>query len=262
MTRTFLRLGALFLAALAAPAARADEVVEKALEYTHGELVLEGFLARPAQASRGLRPAVLVVHDWLGCGPFARERAKALAAQGYVAFALDMYGKGRLASGPAEASGLAKPFYEDPALMVARALAGLEVLRLQPEVDRSRVAAIGFCFGGSVVLQLARSGETLAGVVSFHGGLQTKAPAAEGVVKAKILVLHGGDDPFVPPAQVAGFMEEMKQAKASWRMEIYGGAVHSFTNPAAGTDPSKGAAFDEDANRRSQAAQDAFLASI
>ncbi|MCC7137561.1 MAG: dienelactone hydrolase family protein [Planctomycetes bacterium] len=241
-----------------APAATGGREVE----YRHGDVTLRGWLARPASVPAGGASAVLVVHDWMGCGDFAKRRADALAAAGHVAFALDMYGGGKVCGGPQEAMAQATTFYKDRALMVARAKAGLDVLRAEPGVDRARVAAIGFCFGGSVALQLARSGEAIAGVVSFHGGLKTDVPAAEGAVKAKLLVLHGGADPFVPPAEVAGFLEEMNRAKATWRMEVYGGAVHAFTNPAAGTDPSKGAAFDADADRRSLAAQDAFFAEV
>ena len=146
--------------------------------------------------------------------------------------------------------------------MVARAKAALDVLVKMPGVDPNRIAAIGFCFGGSVALQLARSGADLVGVVSFHGGLKTDVPAKKGAVKARLLVLHGGADPYVPPAELAGFLEEMNAAGARYRAEVYGGAVHAFTNPAAGTDPSKGVAFDADAERRSRAAQDAFFAEI
>jgi dienelactone hydrolase len=260
--RRLLAAAALSAAFLPASTALAGDVVSQAVEYRHGEVVLKGLLARPAGADPARRPAGLGGHDWRGCGPFAQERAKALAAEGYVAFALDMYGGGKIASGPAEASGLAKAFYDDPALMVARARAGLDALRAQPDVDAARIAAIGFCFGGSVCLELARAGEALAGVVSFHGGLKTQAPAAAGSVKAKVLVLHGGADPWVPPADVALFMDEMNAARATWRMEVYGGAVHAFTNPAAGSDPAKGAAYDADADRRSAAAQTAFFQEV
>ena len=262
--------GALALAALALAAglfggpARAGEApVAAPLAYTHDGVACQGQLAKPATLPAGGAPAVLVVHDWMGCGPFAKQRAEQLAAEGYVALALDMYGDGKVASGPDEARTLATAFYKDPVLMVARAKAGLDALRKVDGVDPRRVAAIGFCFGGSVCLQLARSGEDVAGVVSFHGGLKTAAPAAtEGAVKAKVLVLHGGADPYVPSSDVAAFMDEMNKVKATWRMETYGGAVHAFTNPAAGTDPSKGAAYDADADARSKKAQDAFFAEL
>lgn len=261
---TLAALAAVAALPLAHRSARADgAVTAAAVEYLHGDVTCRGHLAKPAQLPAGGAPAVLVIHDWMGCGDFAKQRAASLAAEGYVALALDMYGAGKIASGPDEARALATAFYKDPALMVARAKAGLDTLRKVEGVDGTRIAVIGFCFGGSVGLQLARSGEDVAGVVSFHGGLKSAAPAtAEGAVKAKVLVLHGGADPFVPSADVAAFMDEMNQVKASWRMETYGGAVHAFTNPAAGTDPSKGAAYDADADARSKKAQDAFFAEL
>jgi dienelactone hydrolase len=240
----------------------ADGVATRTVDYKHGDVVLKGYLARPEKLAGPTVPAVLVCHDWYGCADFAKKRAESLAAAGFIAFALDMYGGGKTAADDAEAKRLVASFYGDPALMAARAKAGLDALLGEPGVDKSRVAAIGFCFGGSCALQLARSGADFAGVVSFHGGLKTTGPAAAGAIKAKILVLHGGAEVFVPPADVAGFMEEMNTAKATWRMEVYGGAVHAFTNPAAGNDPSKGAAYDVDADRRSKAAQDAFFAEI
>jgi dienelactone hydrolase len=254
----------LAFAGAAVPAAveGADGPTAREVEYKQGDVVLKGWMARPQTVAEGGVAGVIVVHDWMGRNEFAKKRAEQLASEGHIAFALDMYGGGKVASGPDEARKLAGAMYEDPALMVARAKAGLDVLRAEPGVVKSRVAAIGFCFGGAVALHLARSGEDFAAVVSFHGGLKTKVPAKEGAVKAKILVLHGGLDPNVPPAEVAAFMDEMNKAKATWRMEIYGGAVHAFTNPDAGDDPSKGAAYDADADRRSKAAQDRFFQEV
>jgi dienelactone hydrolase len=205
-----------------------------------------------------------VVHDWYGCGPYAQQRAKELAARGYVAFALDMYGDGKVVKAREEASALAGGFYKDLPLMVRRARAGLGVLTGQSTVDKARVASIGFCFGGTVSLNLARSGDPLAGVVSFHGGLKgaVAVPVAQGGIKAKVLVLHGGADPFVPPADVAAFMDEMTKAKASWRMETYGDAVHSFSNPGAGDNVASGNAYNQAAEKLSIATMERFFGEI
>jgi dienelactone hydrolase len=161
-----------------------------------------------------------------------------------------------------EAQQASAPFRDDRPLMRARARAGLEVLRKHELVDPKRIAAIGYCFGGMTVLELARSGADVAGVVSFHGGLSTPNPAEAKNIKAKVLVLHGGDDPNVPPEQVLAFQDEMRKAKVDWQMVIYGGAVHSFTNPASGNDPSRGAAYNEKADQRSWEAMRVFFAEI
>lgn len=251
------------LIALATTATAAHEVKTDVIIYKDGDVTLKGYRAIPADLV-GTAPGVLVAHDWYGCGPYAQQRARELAERGYVAIALDMYGDGKVVSSAAEASGLAGGFYKDLPLMVRRAKAGLTVLTSQTTVDKARLAAIGFCFGGTVALNLARSGEALAGVVSFHGGLKaaTAVPTTTGGIKSMILVLQGGADPFVPPVDVAGFMEEMTKAKASWRMETYGGAVHSFSNPTAGDNVASGSAYNVVAEKLSIAAMERFFGEI
>lgn len=234
------------------------EVKTEVVEYRHGDVVLEGYLAYDA-ALQGKRPGVLVVHEWMGHNPYVRKRAEQLARLGYVAFALDMYGKGVLAKDAKEAAALAGIYKGDRKLMRARAAAGLDVLRNRPETDRARLAAIGYCFGGTTVLELARSGADLVSVVSFHGGLDTPAPGDARNIKAKILALHGGDDPYVPAKQVEAFQEEMRKGGVDWQFVSYGGAVHSFTNPGSGNDISKGAAYNERADRRSWQAMKSFF---
>jgi len=237
------------------------KIATKVVEYRHGDVVLEGYLAYP-QFMKGRRPGVLVVHEWMGLNDYTKKRAEQLAQLGYVAFAVDMYGKGVRAKDAKEAGALAGKYKGDRPLMRSRALAGLEALKGQPRVDPSRIAAIGYCFGGTTVLELARSGAEVAGVVSFHGGLDAPIPAEPGRVKAKVLVLHGGDDPLVPPDQVNGFEDEMRKAGVDWQLVAYGGAVHSFTNPQSGNDPSKGVAYDARADRRSWRAMRDFFEEI
>ena len=251
------------LVAVAATLHAAHEVKTETVTYQDGDTTLKGFLAVPATLA-GNAPGVLVVHDWYGCGPYAQQRARELAERGYVAFALDMYGDGKVVKAREDASALAGGFYKDLPLMVRRARAGLAVLTKQNTVDKARVAAIGFCFGGTVSLNLARSGDPLAGVVSFHGGLKgaVAVPAAEGAITARVLVLHGGADPFVPPADVAAFMDEMTKAKAIWRMETYGGAVHSFSNPGAGDNVASGSAYNQEAEKLSIATMERFFGEI
>jgi len=209
----------------------AGEVATSFVDYKHGDVALRGFLARPA--ANAPAPGVLVIHEWWGMNDYAQRRARELAERGYVAFACDMYGAGKVTEDPKQAGAFAGPFFEDRALALGRARAGLEQLAKAPGVDAKRLSAIGFCFGGTVVLGLARDGEPLRVAASFHGSLKTTAPAQPGAVKAHVLVLHGGSDPMVPPADVAGFMGEMIAAKADWRLDTYGTALHAFTNPKA-----------------------------
>jgi len=236
-------------------------VTTKTIEYKQGDQVLEGYLAWD-DATDQLRPGVLVVHDWMGLGDFAKLRAKKLAEMGYIAFAADIYGKDVRPATPQEAAAAAGKYKNDCKLMRDRVNAAFDVLRGSPLCDPKRTAAIGYCFGGTCVLELARSGAEVAGVVSFHGGLATPNAADAKNIRGKVLVLHGGDDPHVPPKEVAAFEQEMRAAGIDWQLIVYGGAVHAFTNPAAGNDPSRGAAYNAAADRRSWEAMKAFFAEI
>jgi dienelactone hydrolase len=231
------------------------------VEYKQADTVLEGYLAEPTSGS-DKRPGVVVVHDWMGPGRFPTAIADRLAQMGYVAFAADIYGKGVRPTTPREAGELAGKYKADRPLLRARVLAALDVLKRNENVDPKRIAAIGYCFGGTTVLELARSGADIAGVVSFHGGLETPAPADAKNIKCKVLALHGADDPYVPAKEVAAFEDEMTKAGVDWQLIKYSGAVHGFTNPEAGHDNSKGAAYNERADKRSWEAMKLFFAEV
>lgn len=234
----------------------------EAVNYKQGDTKLVGYLAYD-DTLKGARPAVLVIHEWWGLNDYAKRRTEQLASLGYIAFAADIYGNGIVARDPQEAGALAGKFRGgDRKLLRERAIAALQVLRVHPLADKQRMAAIGYCFGGTTVLELARSGAALAGVVSFHGGLDTPNPDDARNIKAMVLVLHGADDPNVPAPQVLAFQEEMRKAKVDWQMVSYGGAVHSFTNPASGSDPSRGVAYNEQADKRSWEHMKVFFAEI
>lgn len=246
---------------LAAQSAQAG-VVTKTVEYRQGDTTLEGYLAYD-DSVKGKRPGVLVIHEWTGLGPYEKKRAEQLAQLGYVAFAADIYGKGVRPTTPEFAAREATKYRgTDRSLIRARAAAGLEKLATIPEADPDRLAVIGYCFGGTAALELARSGANLRGTVSFHGGLDTPIPADALKIRGKVLALHGADDPHVPPAQVAAFQQEMRLAKVDWQMNYYGGAVHSFSNPKSGNDPAKGVAYNEKADRRSWEAMKIFFNEI
>jgi dienelactone hydrolase len=231
------------------------------LEYRDDHGVCEGWLAFD-DAQVGRRPGVLVIHDWMGVGPFVQGVAEKLAGLGYVVLCADIYGKGVRPKDASEASSKAGEWRADRALLRSRARAGLDALLARPEVDPQRVAAIGYCFGGGTALELARSGAPVAGTISFHGNLDTPNSADALNIKGKVLVLQGSDDPVAPPEKVVAFEDEMRKAGIDWQFYIYGGAVHAFTNPAAGYDPSKGSAYNERADRRSWAAMKLFFAEI
>ncbi|MGF1639524.1 MAG: dienelactone hydrolase family protein [Rhodospirillales bacterium] len=244
-------LAATALAVLAAWPAAA-EVRTRTIEYRDGDIVLTGVLAWDPSAP-GKRPGVLVVHEWWGLNDFAKDRAAQLAAEGYVAFALDMYGDRRVTEHAQQASEWMKQITADIELWTRRAQLGLEAMKAQDEVDADRVAAIGYCFGGATVMQMAYAGADVKAVVSFHGSLP---PAPEGVARIgpRVLVAHGRDDPFIPRERIAGFQDSLDRAGAEWEMTIYSGAQHSFTNPGAGDHGMKGVAYDAAADARSWSA--------
>lgn len=246
MTSALLVAAASLLWTLDAHAALHTETVE----YRHGDTVLEGYLAYD-DAQQAKRPGVLVIHEWKGLGPYVMRRAEQLARLGYVAFAADMYGKGVRAKDHDEAAALSGVYRSDRQLMRGRIQAALEVLKAHALTDATRTAAIGYCFGGTTVLELARSGADVLGVVSFHGGLDTPNPEDARQVTCKVLVFHGAEDPFVTMDQVDAFEAEMQAADVAYNLVVYPGAVHSFTVPEAGDDPSKGMAYNEEADRQS-----------
>lgn len=207
-------------------------IKEGPVEYQAGDTVLKGYLVYD-DAVKQRRPGVLVVHEWWGHDQHARNSARKLAAAGYVALALDMYGGGKQADHPDSAGKFSGEVRKNLPLMKSRFEAGMQLLRNQSRVDGKRLAAIGYCFGGSVVLEMARAGEDLRGVASFHGGLATEHPARPGGTKARVLVMNGAEDPFVPPEQIAAFKKEMEGAKVNYKFVSYPGAKHSFTNPDA-----------------------------
>ena len=207
-------------------------IIGTTVEYRAQNSVMKGYLVYDENV-KGKRPGVLVVPEWWGLNDYARRRARMLATLGYTALAVDMYGEGRVVATPDEAGKLSSEAMKDLDVTKARFIAALDFLKGQPTVDPNRVAAIGYCFGGGVVLNMARQGVDLKGVVSFHGSLTAVKPAQPGSVKAKILVLSGGADKFVTPEQVEAFKKEMNSAGADFRVISYPGALHSFTNPDA-----------------------------
>lgn len=248
----------LLLLILSVPAFSQAAVDTRTVEYRQGDTRLVGYLAYPKEAKEP-RPGVLVVHEWIGLNDYAKRRTEQLAELGYVAFAADIYGDGKLAADTKEAGALAGLYKKDRALLRARVAAALATLKAQPGVVPAKVAALGYCFGGTTVLELARSGAEVAGVISFHGGLNSPTPQDAKNIRARVLALHGADDPYVLPQEVAGFEEEMRKGGVDWQLIAYGNAVHGFTNPANGSDNSKGAAYNAAADARSWLAMQQFL---
>jgi dienelactone hydrolase len=225
-----------------------------------GDVVLDAFFAFDDELTER-RPTVLISHMWDGRSEFVAEKAKKLAELGYVGFALDMYGKGILGENAEQNMALMQPFISNRAMLQQRIKAALSAVKLLPWVDDGKIAAIGFCFGGLCVLDLARTGADIKGVVSFHGLLDIAKDTQTQPIKAKMLVLHGHDDPMVSPQQLSDFQDEMSQAGADWQVHSYGHTVHAFTNPLA-NNPDSGAFYQADADRRSWQAMQNFLVEV
>ncbi len=255
-----IQFASVLAASLLSVSAFAASPVEKTVEYKEGETPLEGFAVSPAHLPKGAKtPLVVVVHEWMGLDHYAKTRARMLAELGYVAFAADIYGKGIRATNTEEAGKLAGKYKNDRPLMRKRIGAAIETALKLPGVDPTRVAVIGYCFGGTVALEAARAKLPIVAAVSFHGGLSAADPKETKDLRAKILVLHGADDPTVPPAEVAAFQQEMRDAKADWQFIAYGNAVHKFTNPEAPYKPGQAFGYNEKADHRSwQAMRDFF----
>jgi dienelactone hydrolase len=232
------------------------------VDYRHGAVNLRGYLAFDETAAER-RPGVLVFHEGLGLGDFAMARARMLAELGYVAFAADMFGDRRQARNLQEVAKLVGDLRDEPQMLRARGRAALAKLAALPQVDANRIGAIGFCFGGSVVLELARDGADLKAVVSFHGVLATRTPAVSGNVKASVLVCTGADDPLAPPEQIKAFEDEMRAADVrDWQVISYGNTLHGFTNPAADGSMLRTALYSEQADRRAWASMQSLVVEV
>jgi dienelactone hydrolase len=242
------------------PAPAGSDIRVEQVRYDHEGTTLLGVLAKDA-ATSGPRPAVLVVHDWHGVNEHVEARVTMLARLGYVAFGADIYGEG-VRPGDDTAGQVAGSYYQDLPLLRGRALAGFEQLRQDPDVDHTRIVVMGYCFGGSTALELARTGADLVGAVSFHGGLITHDPSDAAEIRAKLLVLTGAADPVVPDEQVVAWEDEMRAAPSvDWQLVTYAGAMHAFAVP--GTDaPDHGAQYQQRADRRSWQALEVFLAEV
>jgi dienelactone hydrolase len=258
-----LGLAALALPSQAQAAPRVATISETPVTWTADGVELAGrwFVdTRRASAARGKLPAVLVVHQWMGPGPNEEMRARKLAELGYGAFVADIYGKDTRPTDMESAGAAAGRFKGDRALFRARLMANYAKMLEMKGVDATKTAAVGYCFGGTGVLELARAGAPVAGVVSFHGGLDSPNAEDGKRITAKVLVLHGAADPFVPQADIDAFIAELDGGGVTWEMTSYSGAVHAFTQKEAGDDPAKGAAYDARADARSWVAATTFLA--
>ncbi|MCC6796779.1 MAG: dienelactone hydrolase family protein [Candidatus Hydrogenedentes bacterium] len=235
------------------------EIKTEMIQYKDGDTVLEGMIAYD-DSSTAKRPGVVVVHEWWGLNDHSKNSAKKLAELGYVGFAADMYGKGVTTDDPAQAGKMSGALKGDRPTLRKRAQAALDTLAAFKYTDATRLGAIGYCFGGTTALEIARSGAPVKGIVSFHGALGTPTPADAKNIKCPVLVCHGAEDPFVPAAEVADFKKEMDAAKVKYTFIAYPGAVHSFTNPDVDRHKLNGAKYDKAATEKSWADMQAFFA--
>jgi len=237
-------------------------ITTETVEYTAKDgVTMEGYVAYD-DAITTARPAILIVHDWMGLAPFDKDKAELLAKQGYVAMAVDVYGKGARPANTEEAKKLATKYKDNRALLRSHMQAAYDRLIAMKAVDNKKIVVMGYCFGGTAALELARNGAPLVGTVTFHGGLSNPTAADAKNIKGRVLVLHGANDPFVPPAEVQAFRTEMRNAGVDTTIIFYPGAVHAFTNPAAGNDNSKGAAYNAVADKASWEAFEQFLKAV
>ena len=238
-----------------------SEIVTSDVEYKIGDVTLQGYVAYD-NSNANKRPGILIIHQWKGLTDYEKMRARQLAELGYFAFAADIYGKDVRPSTSEEAGKQAGKYYGDITLFRERLNAALNELKMKDLVDANNIAAIGYCFGGGGVLELARSGADIKGVVSFHGSLKSANPEDAKNIKCKILVQHGAIDPNVPEEDVVAFKKEMEDAKVDYVLTEYSGAVHAFTMESAGNDISKGAAYNQNADKRSWEAMKIFFGEI
>ncbi|MCE5194285.1 MAG: dienelactone hydrolase family protein [Nitrospiraceae bacterium] len=253
-----------FLLILTGLAFAKPDIEGKEVSYKDGEVVMKGYIAYDKNI-KGKKPGVLIVHEWWGLNEFSKKRARMLAEMGYTALALDMYGNGKQLMHPDDAKKFSSELFKNFDTAKLRFNSALEFLKKQTTVNSEKIAAIGFCFGGSIVLNMAREGIDLKGVASFHGGLAPVKPAQKGIVKAKILVLHGADDTFATKEQIESFKKEMKDAGVNYKFISYPGAIHSFTNPDADMYAKKfnmKVAYNENADKKSWKELEKFLKSI
>jgi dienelactone hydrolase len=235
-------------------------IITEEIDYKDGDTPCRGFLAYDSNWTKPM-PTVMIAHDWTGRGPAACDKARQLALLGYVAFAIDMFGEAQLGHDNEQRKALITPLLENRLALVTRMRAAFDLMHQIPQVDCKKIAAIGYCFGGLCVLDLARAGVNLRGAVSFHGLLSAPSDATFDSFPSKILILHGFDDPLVPPEQVLQFEHEMTTRKVDWQLHAYGLTSHSFTNPDA-NDPEMGLRYNERAAHRSWQSMELFLTEV
>jgi dienelactone hydrolase len=256
MKTLFIGLIGLMLSTQAAAAVQMKEVT-----YQDGDQQLRGYLAWD-DAIKGKRPGVMVVHEWWGLNDYAKKRARMLAEEGYVAFAADMYGADRVTTHADDAKGWMTQIVSNQDAWQKRAMLGLEQLKKSPHVDGSKMAAIGYCFGGATVMQMTYAGADLDGVVSFHGSLPPASPEQAANIKSRVLIAHGDADPFIPADRIVKFKEALSNANVDWEMNVYANTKHGFTNPGAGDFGMDALAYNKAADERSWARMKAFFDEI